>query len=100
HTRFSRDWSSDVCSSDLVNVLSDAGWGAPGLAYTWPQARSPAGPPAALDRISSEPTGRYRKFYLPPDQRVAWAGLEAGAPRRREIGRASGRGRGAGSGAG
>src|SRR5690606_40413599 len=22
HTRFSRDWSSDVCSSDLVGILS------------------------------------------------------------------------------
>src|SRR5690606_39294708 len=25
HTRFSRDWSSDVCSSDLDLVLDDAG---------------------------------------------------------------------------
>src|SRR5690606_40501178 len=23
HTRFSRDWSSDVCSSDLVTTISD-----------------------------------------------------------------------------
>src|SRR5690606_41161415 len=23
HTRFSRDWSSDVCSSDLVGLLQD-----------------------------------------------------------------------------
>src|SRR5690606_41001419 len=23
HTRFSRDWSSDVCSSDLVQIKSD-----------------------------------------------------------------------------
>src|SRR2546422_8408201 len=26
HTRCSRDWSSDVCSSDLVKVLDDAFW--------------------------------------------------------------------------
>src|SRR5207302_6346829 len=25
HTRFSRDWSSDVCSSDLVSELLDVG---------------------------------------------------------------------------
>src|SRR5690606_40015199 len=25
HTRFSRDWSSDVCSSDLVILLDDEG---------------------------------------------------------------------------
>src|SRR5690606_40931613 len=23
HTRFSRDWSSDVCSSDLLNITED-----------------------------------------------------------------------------
>src|SRR5690606_30903715 len=23
HTRFSRDWSSDVCSSDLINLLGE-----------------------------------------------------------------------------
>src|SRR5690606_39744530 len=28
HTRFSRDWSSDVCSSDLAIVLAEeTGWG-------------------------------------------------------------------------
>src|SRR6266511_4855790 len=27
HTRFSRDWSSDVCSSDLLDSLSGAGRG-------------------------------------------------------------------------
>src|SRR5690606_39877136 len=27
HTRFSRDWSSDVCSSDLIEELLDLGTG-------------------------------------------------------------------------
>src|SRR5690606_40998344 len=27
HTRFSRDWSSDVCSSDLMEQLADKGNG-------------------------------------------------------------------------
>src|SRR5690606_40070382 len=38
HTRFSRDWSSDVCSSDLGGVmsLSRRGWGeVAGLMRTW-----------------------------------------------------------------
>src|SRR5690606_41125791 len=26
HTRFSRDWSSDVCSSDLGHALAAEGW--------------------------------------------------------------------------
>src|SRR5690606_34601174 len=26
HTSFSRDWSSDVCSSDLEAVMQDASW--------------------------------------------------------------------------
>src|SRR5690606_39599904 len=26
HTRFSRDWSSDVCSSDLKNIISFGGF--------------------------------------------------------------------------
>src|SRR5690606_40355895 len=33
HTRFSRDWSSDVCSSDLTRVVV-AGAGAAGVAVT------------------------------------------------------------------
>src|SRR5690606_40708181 len=27
HTRFSRDWSSDVCSSDLIDYRGSAGYG-------------------------------------------------------------------------
>src|SRR5690606_39376884 len=32
HTIFSRDWSSDVCSSDLLNSYS--GWAAAGIGFT------------------------------------------------------------------
>src|SRR5690606_40434712 len=34
HTRFSRDWSSDVCSSDLIGLtiaLTLLGWGVGGI---------------------------------------------------------------------
>src|SRR5690606_5695651 len=58
HTRFSRDWSSDVCSSDLLdNSASDAGWSSlaarrahnPKVAGSNPApATSFIGPPEAL----------------------------------------------------
>src|SRR5690606_39997208 len=34
HTRFSRDWSSDVCSSDLADVRR---WFVVGDDYVWPR---------------------------------------------------------------
>src|SRR5690606_14772237 len=35
HTRFSRDWSSDVCSSDLIKVLDSDKKGAAHQGYYW-----------------------------------------------------------------
>src|SRR5690606_40003738 len=35
HTRFSRDWSSDVCSSDLADDVAIDGRTARDLAYLW-----------------------------------------------------------------
>src|SRR5690606_41189180 len=73
HTRFSRDWSSDVCSSDL--------------------ARPWRGRPAHRDERASG-----RKRDRPPCGLVivgAGLGLKGGALFRRvEVGRASGRGGG------
>src|SRR5690606_39393572 len=34
HTRFSRDWSSDVCSSDLGTALQNNGYKIPGKKIT------------------------------------------------------------------
>src|SRR5690606_39634503 len=61
HTRFSRDWSSDVCSSDLEINL--------GLLKT----RLPSGEALAFDRLANEETvhrhGLGLHFrYLPIDQ--------------------------------
>src|SRR5690606_13060320 len=36
HTRFSRDWSSDVCSSDLPRIVVDADVGASGVLLEQP----------------------------------------------------------------
>src|SRR5690606_40878576 len=35
HTRFSRDWSSDVCSSDLANMEINMFWDGLFHAFTW-----------------------------------------------------------------
>src|SRR5690606_40369115 len=53
HTRFSRDWSSDVCSSDLDAGVAGAGgvWGSGWLAGTgwWGTSRAAVLPGAAAD---------------------------------------------------
>src|SRR5690606_40852260 len=58
HTRFSRDWSSDVCSSDLGTVNSDrdgnrGGWATPG------DDQSDA-------ESAVEATGEFTIDYAPP----------------------------------
>src|SRR5690606_39688886 len=40
HTRFSRDWSSDVCSSDLGPALTEPAWAGP--AWAGPAWAGPA----------------------------------------------------------
>src|SRR5690606_40705901 len=50
HTRFSRDWSSDVCSSDLLadGVLIDAGPLAREAGFVWPVAYTAAAHAATI----------------------------------------------------
>src|SRR5690606_41037332 len=54
HTRFSRDWSSDVCSSDLSADASDA----------------PCRPPGSRGTAAA-PRRRYRHRYSPGKPRSA-----------------------------
>src|SRR5690606_40887489 len=62
HTRFSRDWSSDVCSSDLGRVVHHVGgdhvpFGERSVRYRHPnlQVELPAGSPVELlVRVQSE----------------------------------------------
>src|SRR5690606_40928441 len=61
HTRFSRDWSSDVCSSDLPSVdPRDAARGTTRRA-PWDEVLGPAGPdvvgPAVSDDLGAGPSG-------------------------------------------
>src|SRR5690606_1196445 len=56
HTRFSRDWSSDVCSSDLKDV-ADFGT-ADFVQFPFPQAGEL--PPPVADRTFFDPAGGLR----------------------------------------
>src|SRR5690606_40346072 len=53
HTRFSRDWSSDVCSSDLKSSMRrNSGPGAPGSASARTRERIPSQPTRKSARSS------------------------------------------------
>src|SRR5690349_487862 len=74
HTRSLRDWSSDVCSSDLL----DRGADGPRLA-----------PRRGARRLPSRPGDRARGRELGVPAPVRRRALDPAARRRREIGRAS-----------
>src|SRR6266511_5288300 len=57
HTRFSRDWSSDVCSSDLIDGLDDA----------LSAAHDPAKARALFERYREAFSQGYREAYTPID---------------------------------
>src|SRR5690606_39332585 len=61
HTRFSRDWSSDVCSSDLIfcetrpATIIRSAWRGVADARSIPNlARSCLGPPVAISSIAQQ----------------------------------------------
>src|SRR5215203_6438531 len=77
HTRYWRDWSSDVCSSDLAKSPAPARWRA--MAPTRPSKRrrtTVAASPAALPRVRS--TASNRRPVHPAvdalDVRPEWGG--------------------------
>src|SRR5690606_39317695 len=59
HTRFSRDWSSDVCSSDLPIPPRSRR-----VAFRWPRCR----PCRSAGRTPAAPP-RSRAFVRPPEER-------------------------------
>src|SRR5690606_39658807 len=84
HTSFSRDWSSDVCSSDLLAIL---------IAPVWAilLARSePTSPVPLADRIvppaSAEPAGGWALADAPPSGPLSTS-PQVGRASRRERGR-------------
>src|SRR2546422_6976396 len=100
HTRCSRDWSSDVCSSDLVVLLEEiteaereglVRWGAKGGADVltgegWALVGAPASRlaplarpdrlPPGLERLAPE-LGRFLASYADPPRRWALGGGSA-----------------------
>ena len=60
----------------VVNVIEDDPlWGEAGALCDWPAARGADGVLYPLDRVRSASRHACRKFYLPPEQPVAWAAL-------------------------
>ena len=60
----------------VVNVVvQDAMWGNPGDRHAWPTAVAANGQSLNLDRVRSIEHHACRKFYVPPEQSVGWAGL-------------------------
>src|SRR5690606_41083501 len=79
HTRFSRDWSSDVCSSDLT---------AAALAMFWTMAFSGSGEPQPYDAVVAIETAAMETAAAAESSLDASA-LSAEQAELMEIGRAS-----------
>src|SRR5690606_40424087 len=79
HTRFSRDWSSDVCSSDLSRVMATR------IAPEWRGGRM-----GDVDIFRAELTGAASALNAAVTELL----MQAADLRAEEIGRASGRGSG------
>src|SRR5207249_7488681 len=100
HTRSKRDWSSDVCSSDL-----DGPWGAEwsiGELFVYEAADRPWAPPPAAVAVLAEARQELAHYMDDPGgPNPRRAPVTAAHRRGQEIGRASCRGRvGGGGGAG
>src|SRR5690606_40141588 len=67
HTRFSRDWSSDVCSSDLSTCTASTFW----TAWQQAAARLPEGRCGAGGRLDQAPGWRGDRTRQPPFGSVA-----------------------------
>src|SRR5690606_38788597 len=86
HTRFSRDWSSDVCSSDLTAALRPGSSGAtfgtdhPGglPAYEPPSLGALPAPTPPRPRFLRSP--RLAIFYRPPPRGVKPCPIRPGEP--------------------
>jgi galactose mutarotase-like enzyme len=60
----------------VVNIIDgDSQWGEAGNTVAWPKALSADGQVWRLDHVRPVDNRTCRKFYLPPDQPVAWAAL-------------------------
>lgn len=65
--------------TEVINVLPlDWGpeWGSAGTRNPWPVKELPDGAVARQDVVASTERKGGRKFYLPPERPIAWAGLQ------------------------
>src|SRR3546814_641863 len=81
------DWSSDVCSSDLVADLADVGFGDTALTYTAGALEAPSAsrlslslPVRAEQYPAVGPGGRWVRSLLPEGRALAWAVQHFGIP--------------------
>ena len=61
----------EVCNS----IPAEWGWGDPETRFAWPEAQSPQGQLVRIDRVGTASCDRARKFFVPPEFSVGWAGL-------------------------
>lgn len=60
----------------VINVIPGPIWGAAGARHPWPEAVAADGSAWRLDRVGPAERRDFRKFYLPPEQPVSWAGID------------------------
>src|SRR5690606_39527890 len=95
HTRFSRDWSSDVCSSDLdhqhvkvgalVHLDASASVDADGdeITYAWTILQTPAGSAAALsDTRSVKPSFKIGRASCREGAKISGGAVSSGTNKK------------------
>jgi galactose mutarotase-like enzyme len=80
HPQFTADLQTRIILppevTRVVNVIDgDPVWGKAGELCDWPEAASAEGQTWQLDRVRPVENRSCRKFYVPPEQSVAWAAL-------------------------
>ncbi len=61
---------------EVYNVMDRHPWGKHGDRYAWPNAISADGKQWQLNRVGPAALKDCRKFYVPPELPVSWAGLQ------------------------
>ncbi len=80
HPQFLADESTEIVLpatiKKVINVVeNDPVFGRNGQIYDWPVAMMPTGERLRLTRVKSPEVRQCRKFYMPPDNLIQWAGL-------------------------
>lgn len=82
HPQFTADEATRIVLPDgvshIINVHPSDELPITGQICTWPETPTPDARPLPLNRIRPASAHKCRKFYLPPDQPVQWAGLQQG----------------------